>query len=55
LKAKKYPTFRTVVDAAANHPSARITRSRQQEIHKEKHPILKLRLYVKRHLKLAER
>jgi hypothetical protein len=36
VKAEKYPAYRAVVNAAANHPSAGIARSRQQKIHKEK-------------------
>jgi len=36
VEAEKYPAFRAVVNAATNHPSAGIARSRQQEIHKEK-------------------
>jgi hypothetical protein len=54
VKAEKNPAFRAVVKAAANHSPARVARSRQQKIHKEKHALLKLKLKVNRQSETAE-
>jgi hypothetical protein len=40
IKTEKYRARRVLVDASANHPSARIIYPRQQKIHKEKGVLL---------------